>query len=87
VRLPLSELTVAVTEPESLRAYSDLLADELNVKQVTVVAATEEVASSFGLTKSLVVYEVIKQNWTIKDKRQFTKVMTEVLTEILMGEM
>ena len=55
VRLPLSELTVAVTEPESLRAYSDLLADELNVKQVTVVAATEEVASSFGLTKSLVV--------------------------------
>jgi isoleucyl-tRNA synthetase len=55
VRLPLSELTVAVTEPESLRAYSDLLADELNVKQVTVVAATEDVASSFGLTKSLVV--------------------------------
>ncbi|MGA1200792.1 MAG: isoleucine--tRNA ligase, partial [Aquiluna sp.] len=55
VRLPLSELTVAVTEPDSLRAYSDLLADELNVKQVTVVAATEDVASSFGLTKSLVV--------------------------------
>ncbi|NCW41816.1 MAG: isoleucine--tRNA ligase, partial [Actinobacteria bacterium] len=55
VRLPLSELTVAVTEPESLRAYSDLLADELNVKQVTVVSATEDVASSFGLTKSLVV--------------------------------
>jgi isoleucyl-tRNA synthetase len=55
VRLPLSELTVAVTEPESLRAYSDLLADELNVKQVTVVASTEDVASSFGLTKSLVV--------------------------------
>jgi len=55
VRLPLSELTVAVTEPDSLRVYSDLLADELNVKQVTVVAATEDVASSFGLTKSLVV--------------------------------
>ncbi|MDA8718918.1 isoleucine--tRNA ligase [Aquiluna sp.] len=55
VRLPLSELTVAVTEPDSLRAYSDLLADELNVKQVTVVASTEDVASSFGLTKSLVV--------------------------------
>ncbi|MGA1171835.1 MAG: DUF5915 domain-containing protein, partial [Aquiluna sp.] len=55
VRLPLSELTVAVTEPDSLRAYSDLLADELNVKQVSVVAATEDVASSFGLTKSLVV--------------------------------
>jgi len=55
VRLPLSELTVAVTEPESLKAYSDLLADELNVKQVSVVAATEEIAASFGLTKSLVV--------------------------------
>jgi isoleucyl-tRNA synthetase len=55
VRLPLSELTVAVAEPESLKAYSDLLADELNVKQVSVVAATEEIAASFGLTKSLVV--------------------------------
>ncbi|MEL0200412.1 MAG: DUF5915 domain-containing protein, partial [Aquiluna sp.] len=55
VRLPLSELTVAVSEPGSLSAYGDLLADELNVKKVTVVAATEEVAASFGLTKSLVV--------------------------------
>ena len=55
VRLPLSELTVAASEPESLSAYADLLADELNVKKVTVVAATEDVASSFGLTKSLVV--------------------------------
>ena len=55
VRLPLSELTVAVSEPGSLSAYAELLADELNVKKVTVVAATEEVAASFGLTKSLVV--------------------------------
>jgi len=55
VRLPLSELTVAVTEPDSLRAYSDLLADELNVKQVTVVESTEEIAASFGLNKSLIV--------------------------------
>jgi isoleucyl-tRNA synthetase len=55
VRLPLSELTVAVTQPDSLRAYSDLLADELNVKQVTVVESTEEIAASFGLNKSLIV--------------------------------
>ena len=55
VRLPLSELTVAVTEPDSLRAYSDLLADELNVKKVTVVESTEEIAASFGLNKSLIV--------------------------------
>ena len=55
VRLPLSELTIAVAEAESLARYSDLIADELNVKKVTVVRATEEVAKQFGLTKTLTV--------------------------------
>jgi isoleucyl-tRNA synthetase len=53
VRLPLSELTIAVDEADSLANYSDLIADELNVKKVTVVKATEEVAKQFGLTKTL----------------------------------
>ncbi|MCW2734383.1 MAG: isoleucine-tRNA ligase [Mycobacterium sp.] len=34
VRLPLPKLTVAVEDPESLRPFADLIADELNVKAV-----------------------------------------------------
>ena len=34
VRLPLPKLTVAVGDPESLRPFADLIADELNVKAV-----------------------------------------------------
>lgn len=55
VRLPLSELTIAVNELGQLPEYADLIADELNVKRVTVVAASEQVAAQFGLTKSLTV--------------------------------
>lgn len=55
VRLPLSELTIAVSEFESLSHYADLIADELNVKKISVVEASEEVAKQFGLTKTLSV--------------------------------
>ncbi|MFM1845464.1 MAG: hypothetical protein RI917_782, partial [Actinomycetota bacterium] len=55
VRLPLSELTIAVSESESLSHYADLIADELNVKKISVVEASEEVAKQFGLTKTLSV--------------------------------
>ena len=55
VRLPLAELTLAVASPETVAAYADLLADELNVKKVTVVQADEQTAKSFGLTKSISV--------------------------------
>ena len=55
VRLPLSELTIAVAEVGSLASYADLIADELNVKKVSVVQASEEVAQRFGLTKNLSV--------------------------------
>ncbi len=34
VRLPLPKLTVAVEDPEALRPFADLIADELNVKAV-----------------------------------------------------
>lgn len=34
VRLPLSKLTVAVADPQRLKPFSELIADELNVKQV-----------------------------------------------------
>jgi isoleucyl-tRNA synthetase len=36
VRLPLPRLTVAVEDPDSLRPFADLIADELNVKAVAL---------------------------------------------------
>ena len=42
VRLPLPKLTVAVDNPESLAPFSDLIADELNVKSVEL---TSDIAS------------------------------------------
>lgn len=55
VRLPLSELTIAVEQAQSLARYSDLIADELNVKKISVVKASEDVAKQFGLSKNLSV--------------------------------
>jgi isoleucyl-tRNA synthetase len=55
VRLPLSDLTIAAPNAQSLAAYADLIADELNVKQVSVVQASDEVAGQYGLLKSLTV--------------------------------
>jgi isoleucyl-tRNA synthetase len=55
VRLPLAKLTVAVADAQTLGAYADLLAEELNVKSVEVVEADSETASKFGLAKSLTV--------------------------------
>jgi isoleucyl-tRNA synthetase len=55
VRLPLSELTIAVADPSSLASYSDLIADELNVKSVKVVVASDETAKSYGLSKKLTI--------------------------------
>jgi len=54
VRLPLAELTIA-SNSEQLASYVDLIADELNVKKVSVVPANDEAAAKFGLTKSLTV--------------------------------
>ena len=42
VRLPLPKLTVAVDDPQRLEAFSDLIADELNVKAVEL---TDDIAS------------------------------------------
>ncbi|MGB8402578.1 MAG: isoleucine--tRNA ligase [Mycobacterium sp.] len=42
VRLPLPKLTVAVENPEALRQFADLIADELNVKAVEL---TDDIAA------------------------------------------
>jgi isoleucyl-tRNA synthetase len=42
VRLPLPKLTVAVENPDALRPFADLIADELNVKEVEL---TDDIAA------------------------------------------
>ncbi|MCV7226805.1 isoleucine--tRNA ligase [Mycolicibacterium komossense] len=42
VRLPLPKLTVAVTEPQLLQPFTDLIADELNVKSIEL---TDDIAA------------------------------------------
>ena len=41
VRLPLPKLTVAVEDPQRLKPFTDLIADELNVKQVELTDAID----------------------------------------------
>lgn len=55
VRQPLRMLTVAVEDPAALEAYVDLLASELNVKAVELVAADAGVAERFGISQRLAV--------------------------------
>jgi isoleucyl-tRNA synthetase len=55
VRLPLADLTVVSAHADALNDYSDILRDELNVKQVTLVSLTESSAADFGVTSRLSV--------------------------------
>jgi isoleucyl-tRNA synthetase len=45
VRLPLADLTVAVPDPEPLRPFLDLIADEVNVKNVTFETEVSKVGA------------------------------------------
>ncbi|WP_421740766.1 isoleucine--tRNA ligase [Cellulomonas sp.] len=55
VRQPLHTLTVAVDDADALAPYADLLAAELNVKRVDLVAADAGTAERFGITQRLAV--------------------------------
>jgi isoleucyl-tRNA synthetase len=55
VRLPLSSLTVVSPLAESLAVFSDILRDELNVKQVQLVQLTDTSAAEFGITSKLTI--------------------------------
>ncbi len=55
VRLPLTELTVVTADPEGLRPFASIVADELNVKQVTVLDVAQAHQSDFGITQRLSV--------------------------------
>ena len=55
VRLPLSQLTVVVDDPDSLEPYRDIIAEELNVKQVELVQRSDDTTETFGVTSKVVV--------------------------------
>lgn len=55
VRLPLADLTVVSAHAIALNEFSDILRDELNVKQVTLVELTDSSAADFGVTSKLSV--------------------------------
>ena len=55
VRLPLPRLTVVTNDPEGLRPFAGIVADELNVKDVTVLDVAEAHGSDFGISQRLVV--------------------------------
>jgi len=55
VRLPLQKITVVVDNPAGVENFTDVLAEELNVKEVVVVARSEDTLESFGVTRRVVV--------------------------------
>jgi isoleucyl-tRNA synthetase len=55
VRLPLAALTIVSEAPGALTSFSEILRDELNVKQVRFEQLEEGSLESFGITKKLTV--------------------------------
>ena len=55
VRLPLAELTVVAENSADLRAFADILRDELNVKAVAVRELAEDSLTEFGIQRKLTV--------------------------------
>ncbi|MFW6867592.1 isoleucine--tRNA ligase [Nocardioides sp. CPCC 206347] len=54
-RLPLAQLTVVVADPTALEPFSEIIADELNVKSVRLVAADSDEAEGYGVEQKLTV--------------------------------
>ncbi len=55
VRLPLATLTVVTKNVDALNDFADLIADELNVKQIKLVELSMESTTEFGVIKRLSV--------------------------------
>ena len=53
VRLPLGKLTVVTKDAASLKPFSEIIADELNVKQVNLVELSLDSTTEFGVIKRL----------------------------------
>lgn len=54
-RLPLGSLTVVVDDPAALEAFASIVADEVNVKHVRLLAADSPEAASYGVSQRLTV--------------------------------
>lgn len=54
-RLPLGSLTVVVDDPASLQPFTTIVADEVNVKDVRLLAADSPEAASYGVSQRLTV--------------------------------
>ncbi len=54
-RLPLSTLSVVVSDPGALAGFEGIVADEVNVKQVRLLAADSDEAAAYGVSQSLTV--------------------------------
>ncbi|NYG56687.1 isoleucine--tRNA ligase [Nocardioides perillae] len=54
-RLPLSTLTVVVDDPDALAGFEAIVADELNVKSVRLLAADGDEATAYGVSQRLTV--------------------------------
>ncbi|MDO9455683.1 isoleucine--tRNA ligase [Nocardioides sp.] len=54
-RLPLSVLTVVVADPQSLQGFESIVADEVNVKAVRLLAADSDEAAAYGVEQKLTV--------------------------------
>jgi isoleucyl-tRNA synthetase len=55
VRQPLPALTVVVAEPAELKAFTDVVADEVNVKSVRLLGLDDAEATQLGVTQRLTV--------------------------------
>jgi isoleucyl-tRNA synthetase len=55
VRLPLAKLTVVTTDAAALGEFSEILAEELNVKSVDLVELSLDSTTEFGVIKRLTV--------------------------------
>ena len=52
-RLPLASLTVVVADPAALDGFTGIVADEVNVKDVRVLAADSAEAAAYGVSQRL----------------------------------
>ncbi|HYO86214.1 MAG TPA: isoleucine--tRNA ligase [Dermatophilaceae bacterium] len=55
VRLPLAELTVVTVDADALRDLADIIADEVNVKSVTLTDLSQAAGTDVGITQRLIV--------------------------------
>ncbi len=55
VRLPLNDLTVVVQDVDALEPFAAIIADELNVRSVTLRDLGDTASASFGVTQRLTV--------------------------------